>query len=145
MILRDPMGNVILDEGRPLDANGTIQGQVDLAPEALTGSYFMEIQMELAPGEVIYNGLGFPVAAYRTPEFEITVTPSQPEYQQGDTVQIEVQANYYSGGPLANAPVTWRLISDPYYFNWEDAPDSRFYSFTPFDPDQAEYDPYQAS
>lgn len=145
MSLRDPMGNVIMEEDRTLGPNGTVSGQIELANEALTGSYYMEIQMEWTPGQIIYSGFSIQVAAYRTPEFEITVSPSQPEYHQGDTVQIAVQANYFSGGPLVNAPLTWRLISDPYTFYWQDAPDNRFYSFTPFDPDQAEYDPYRGS
>lgn len=145
ILLRDPMGNVILEEDRTLGPNGTLDGQIELAAEALTGSYFMEIQMALNPNQPTYSGLGFPVAAYRKPEFEITATPSQPEYQQGETVTIAVDASYFSGGPLSNAPVTWRLISDPYYFAWPDAPQGRYYSFTPFDPDQAEYDPYRGS
>lgn len=145
IILRDPMGNAILEEDRTFGPNGTIDGKIELAAEAPTGGYFMEVQMALDPAQPIYSGLSFPVAAYRKPEFEIAVTPSQPEYQQGDTVTVQVKASYFSGGPLANAPVTWRLISDPYYFTWTDAPVDRYYSFTPFDPNQAEYDPYRGS
>src|SRR5690606_12281154 len=36
-------------------------------------------------------------------------------------------------------------ISSPYFFNWEDAPRDRYYSFTPFDPEETDYDPYSGS
>jgi hypothetical protein len=67
--------------------------------------------MQISEDRSIYSGNGFQVAAYRKPEFEISVTSSEPSYVQGDTATVEVQANYFSGGPLSNAPITWRLIS----------------------------------
>ncbi|MBW7885027.1 MAG: hypothetical protein H3C34_20810, partial [Caldilineaceae bacterium] len=86
----------------------------------------------------------FQVASYRKPEFEITVKTDKPEYIQGDTVKATVQASYFSGGALVNAPVNWRLIGYGYVFNWQDAPSGRYYSFEPFDPEQPEYNPYNS-
>ena len=59
---------------------------------------------------------------------------------------MTVQASYFSGGPLVNAPVTWQLIANPYFFSWTNPPkalEGRWFSFDPFDPKQAEYDPYR--
>ncbi|MCC6453744.1 MAG: Ig-like domain-containing protein [Caldilineaceae bacterium] len=143
--LRDPLGNAIQEEAFTLSDFGTVNGKVELSKEALTGGYYIEVRLPLGGDHFVYTGATFTVASYRVPEFEITLTPDQPEYQQGDTVRVTLQANYFSGGPLANAPVTWRLFSDPYTFSWDKGPSDRFFSFQPFDPDQDVYDPYSGS
>ncbi len=146
--VRDDQGNAILQEMYSPGPNGTLNGEVTLAPEAVTGYYYLEahLQVEEASGEVrtVYAGVGFQVASYRKPEFEITVTSDQPEYINGDTANFTVQATYFSGSPMANAPVTWRLLAEPYEYTWADAPEGRYYSFTPFDPENDEYDPYRS-
>lgn len=143
--LRDPMGNTIFEEEMSLSENGTVDGMVELSDEALSGGYYMEVRLPLGPDRYTYSGTSFEVASYRPPEFEITLTPEKPEYMQGDTVRVTLQANYFSGGALGNAPVTWRLFSDPYTFVWENGPEDRYYNFQPFDPDQEVYDPYSGS
>ena len=145
VILRDPMGNVMLEDELSFSDIGTLDGKIELSDEALTGGYYMEIQLPLGQDRITYSGTGFMVAAYRPPEFEVSLTPDQPEYRQGDTIRVTLQANYFSGGALANAPVSWRLFSDPYVFTWDKGPSDRFYSFQPFDPDQAIYDPYSGN
>jgi uncharacterized protein YfaS (alpha-2-macroglobulin family) len=142
--VRDDRGNTILEDDVPIGEHGTLNGEVELSPDAFTGYYYLEARLPISPERSVYGGAGFQVASYRKPEFEISVTPEEPDYINGDTVRINVQANYFSGGPLANAPVTWRLISEPYYYTWADAPEGRFYSFTPFDPEQTTYDPYRS-
>ena len=146
IIIRDDMGNPILEERVRLGPNGTVHGELHLSPEARTGYYYLEAsRLDENDIQQYMSGYGFQVAAYRTPEFEISVESLKEEYLQGDTVQIRVQARYFSGGALAGAPVNWYLISDPYSFNWSDPDQDRYYSFQPFDPDQAEYDPYSGS
>lgn len=149
--VRDDRGNVVLEELYTISDNGTLNGEVTLAPEAVTGYYYLEarlqVQDELGAERTVYGGTGFQVAAYRKPEFAITVASDQPEYTNGDTVTFNVQANYFSGGPLTNAPITWRLLVEPYSFTWDDAPGgalgARYYSFTPFDAENDVYDPYR--
>jgi uncharacterized protein YfaS (alpha-2-macroglobulin family) len=143
--LRDPMGNAVMEQDLPLNENGTLNGKVELSDAALTGGYYMEVRLPLGGDRISYSGTSFAVASYRPPEFEITLTPEQPEYKQGDTVRVTLQANYFSGGALANAPITWRLFSNPYTFVWDKGPQDRYFSFQPFDPNQAVYDPYSGS
>lgn len=142
IIVRDDRGNAVVETEYELNENGTVNGQVELAATAVTGFYYLEARIEVA-GRTVYGGAGFQVASYRRPEFEVSVTPEQSEYTQGETVRIDVQASYYSGGGLANAPVEWRLIAEPYFFTWNQGPTDRFYSFTPYDPDQETDDPYR--
>ncbi|MBX3012697.1 MAG: Ig-like domain-containing protein [Caldilineaceae bacterium] len=146
--IRDDQGNPIQEDRYTLDENGTLHGEVTLAPEAITGYYYLEARIQvgdtLETQRTVYGGVGFQVAAYRKPEFAVTVTSDQPEYTNGDTITYTVQASYFSGGPLANAPVTWRLLAEPYNFTWPNAPtEARFFSFTPFDPENDVYDPYR--
>ncbi|MEZ4868402.1 MAG: Ig-like domain-containing protein [Caldilineaceae bacterium] len=143
--VRDDQGNTILSELHTPNANGTLDGKIVLAPEAVTGFYYLEARIDLAPDRTIYGGVGIQVAAYRKPEFEISVTSDKSEYINGDTISYTVQASYFSGGPLSNAPITWRLLAEPYTFNWAPAPAGRYYSFTPFDPKNVNYDPYQGA
>ena len=144
--LRNPMGEPVLEDDFPVDANGTVNGQVTLSNEAATGGYYLDATIPMdTQGRIAHAGTNFQVAAYRKPEFEIAVTPDAEQYIQGDTVRVTVQANYYSGGPLANAPVTWRIISSPYTFRWDNAPRGRYFSFAPFDPNQTTFDPYSGN
>lgn len=143
--VRDDQGNAVVEESYTPSENGTVSGQVTLAPEAITGYYYIEARLQVAPDRTAYGGTGFQVAAYRKPEFESSVTSDQPEYTNGETVTFNVAANYFSGGPLANAPVTWRLLAEPYNFVWTEAPEGRYFSFTPFDPENDEYDPYRSA
>lgn len=140
--VRDDRGNAIVETQYELSANGTLNGQVELAPTAMTGFYYLDARMEL-DNRTAYGAVGFQVAAYRKPEFQIEVTPAQPDYVQGETVRVQVQANYFSGGPLSNAPVTWRLIAEPYFFSWERGPRDRYYSFAPYNPEQEGEDPFR--
>ena len=146
--VRNDQGNAVLAETAILGANGTLDGQVVLAPEAGTGYYYIEASLRVRDAQgaerTINGGINFQVAAYRKPEFAINVTSDKAEYTNGDTATFNVQANYFSGGPLANAPITWRLLAEPYTFNWADAPEGRYYSFTPFDPENDVYDPYRS-
>ncbi|MFO7633326.1 MAG: Ig-like domain-containing protein, partial [Caldilinea sp.] len=142
--INDGMGNLISTSRVPVSENGTIHGDFTLAPDALTGYYSINV---LAPidTEAYHQASGyFQVAAYRKPEFQITVTTDQPEYIQGETVKATVQADYFSGGPLANAPVEWRIAGYNYTFTWVDAPSERYFSFEPFDPDQPAYNPFDS-
>ncbi|MBE2237947.1 MAG: Ig-like domain-containing protein, partial [Caldilineaceae bacterium] len=142
--INDGMGNLIFTGQAPVSQNGTIHGDFMLAPDAPTGYYSINV---LAPrdSEAYHSASGyFQVAAYRKPEFQIAVKTNQPEYIQGETVTATVQADYFSGGPLAHAPVEWRVAGYSYTFNWADAPSGRYFSFDPFDPDQPVYNPYDA-
>jgi uncharacterized protein YfaS (alpha-2-macroglobulin family) len=141
--INDNLGNVVLDRAYTADQFGTIQGEFTLAPDAPTGWYGINTQLARGDSVLAYGSASFVVAAYRKPEFQIDVKSDKPEYIQGDTIKVSVQASYFSGGPLVEAPVEWRLTASTFTFNWADGPQDRFYSFDPFDPNAADYNPYQ--
>ncbi|MFM7581874.1 MAG: MG2 domain-containing protein, partial [Caldilinea sp.] len=140
--INDGMGNLVSTTRVPVSENGTIHGDFTLAPDALTGYYSINVLAPIDTEAYSQASGSFQVAAYRKPEFQITVTTDQPDYLQGETIRVTVQANYFSGGPLANAPVEWRIAGYNFVFTWPEAPAGRFYSFEPFDPEQPDYTPY---
>ncbi|MEX1020784.1 MAG: Ig-like domain-containing protein [Litorilinea sp.] len=141
--VNDDQGNIISEANVQPNQNGTLFGQIELSPEANSGFYFLQVETSV-PGQnqPFYGGATFQVADFRTPEFLMTITPDAPEYIQGDTVRATVQADYFSGGPVADALVTWRLISEPHFFAWDDADAGRNYRFEPFAADDEILSPY---
>jgi hypothetical protein len=143
IVVRDDRGNEIKKETYEVGEHGTIHGQVMLAPEAFSGYYYLEASLPSDPEAEFYGGAGFQVASYRAPEFEISIASEESEYLQGDTVRVVVEARYFSGGPMVDAGVAWRLITSPYTFSWQNPPDGRYFSFAPYDEEAFNFDPYR--
>ncbi|RME78643.1 MAG: hypothetical protein D6784_02195, partial [Chloroflexi bacterium] len=126
----DSQGKEIFQDDLPLSGFGTVNGSVALDENAALGSYFLEAVYKIDDDQSVTFSDDFLVAAYRKPEFLVTVTTDRPEYVQGDTVNVTVAAEFFSGGPVSNADVRWTLLSDDYVFRH---PDKDFYDFTDYD------------
>ncbi len=120
--IRDAMGDLIFRETLPLNALGTFHGELKLDEEARLGYYNIGIQLTTYYG----GNVGFQVAEYRKPEFEMSVTAGQPAYRQGDTISVTVQADYFFGGAVKNAQVRWSVLSQNAYFDYQG---DDYYSF----------------
>ncbi len=142
VLIRDGRGTVLFDQELPLNEHGTVFGELPLAEEAVTGYYSLEARLPLETGQEIYGGASFQVAEYRKPEFQIQVTTDQPEYVQGDTISVTLEARYFSGEPLADAPVIWSLLAEPYFFSWKDAPKGRYFRFDPVLEEDLGFNPF---
>lgn len=56
----------------------------------------------------------FYIQEFRRPEFEVTASSQTPgPYFAGGSADVAVDAQYYAGGGLANAPVTWAVRAAP--------------------------------
>jgi hypothetical protein len=53
------------------------------------------------------------VAAYRKPEFEVTVVPDRPWLVRGGSLKVQVEAEYLFGAPVAAAQLRYRVYSSP--------------------------------
>ncbi len=113
VVIHDEQGKEIYRADSPLNDIGTLHGEIKLADDASLGSYYLSAQLE----ERTF-GTSFRVAEYRKPEFVVTVETDTDEYVQGDEVAAQVTASYYFGGPVADAKVQWRLMSQDYFFPW---------------------------
>ncbi len=84
----------------------------------------------------------FQIQEFRRPEFEVTTTASEGPHIVGSAAKVTVGANYYAGGPLADAPVQWTVMSSPGQYT---PPNRSAYTFgrwrpwwRPFEPEGAE-------
>ena len=117
--VRNPNWDIISQTQMTVDELGTFTGQIPLAADALIGAYALEVTL---PGERDRSWtINFTVAAYRKPEFEVTVTPEQADLSDGDTLRALVEAQYYAGGTASHARVHWVVRATPFSFS-PDAP-----------------------
>jgi uncharacterized protein YfaS (alpha-2-macroglobulin family) len=67
----------------------------------MLGDYAVEVEVN---GE--RHRQEFKVQDYRKPDFQVTVSTDREKYVNGDTVEVTVQAEYFFGEPVANAPIS---------------------------------------
>lgn len=111
----------------PVSDMGTVYGDFELGEEASLGYYRI-----VATYQDVYDfGTDFQVAEYRKPEFQVEVTLDKADYLQGDPIRAIAQADYFFGGGVAKAKVTWRVMRRPFYFDrWQG---EGYYSFFEYD------------
>src|SRR5690606_27060633 len=49
----------------------------------------------------------FQVAEFRTPEFRVEMTPRSSDVVNGETIEVDLEASFFFGGPLAGADLEW--------------------------------------
>nr|MBN1229189.1 Ig-like domain-containing protein [Anaerolineae bacterium] len=118
-------GDLVYLEHIPVNEMGTVSGSFTLDAEADLGYYTMNVGTE----EHI-ESLGFQVAEYRKPEFQVTLEALSERVVSGDTIEVTVRAEYFSGGAVGNAPVSWSVLSDDYYFRYSGPGRYSFYDYT---------------
>jgi len=122
VLIYDAQGKQVYTGTQPLNDHGTFNFDFDLDGEAALGGYSIQAQIPVRyPGQEVpvvqyYNG-NFVVAEYRRPEFQVNVTAAKDEVLQGETVEVEVEASYFFGGAVGNAPVNWSAVASDYYFD----------------------------
>ncbi len=128
VIISDPQGKHIMDKGFPVSDMGTIYGEFTLGEEAALGSY----SIAMNTGQEGYAQAYFRVAEYRKPEYQVSVTADKSNYENGEAVNVTVEASYYFGGAVADAEVQWSVLSKDYYFRYNCPPTQHcpYYSWT---------------
>ncbi|HRI55558.1 MAG TPA: Ig-like domain-containing protein [Anaerolineae bacterium] len=128
-------GEEIYKQQHETNAFGTIDGALPLAEEASLGFYNLEARLADWPQDayfVPYFGLGFQVAEYRKPEFTIDLTTEKPEVLHGDLITATVSGEFFFGGPVSNAQVTWTVFSEDATFDFTGDSGGRWYSFNDY-------------
>jgi len=117
---------------------GSFNGEFVLDENAALGYY--SIQIRAKSGDESVGGVGFSVAEYRKPEFQVNAQ-ADPEYVLvGDEFNVDVSAEYYSGGGVSNADVYWAIQAVDYYFQPEG--DFNRYNFVDLDRDLGFYNDF---
>ncbi|CAG0935203.1 Alpha-2-macroglobulin [Thermoflexales bacterium] len=111
LTIYNPNGETLLDKDFDVSELGTYFGELKLGDGAALGQYNIQIN---------FGGYGansmFTVAAYRAPEFEVVVTPQADEIVRGQSTSAQVSVNYFFGGGVANQPLQYNVLQEPYYF-----------------------------
>lgn len=125
---------VVYEETLPLTPYGTFSGTFQLAADAALGNYRIVPQLPGDAPDMYYSqgSIGFDVAEYRAPEFQVEVTAQTPEVVQGDTINVDVDSTYFFGGAVANADVSYTVTANPYVFDYNG---DGYYSFSDFNSD----------
>lgn len=116
----DPDGKVLLRQDVNVDSFGSISGSFTVPAEAPLGYYSIRVTTDK------HSASGsFEVQEYRTPEYEVIVTPATRYVVQGGKVDVGVRARYYFGQPVARGSLTYALYRSPYYspLRWVDDPE----------------------
>jgi uncharacterized protein YfaS (alpha-2-macroglobulin family) len=125
-VIYDDQREIVYDEILTPTQFGTISGEFTLGDEASLGYYYVEIGRDLGEARRDLGGLSFSVAEYRLPEFQVNVTPTEPEVVQGDTINVDVASTYFFGGAVTNADVEYDVLARPYGFRYQG---DGYYSF----------------
>ncbi|MDD5219377.1 MAG: alpha-2-macroglobulin family protein, partial [Candidatus Bipolaricaulis sp.] len=108
----NPYWELAYEEDLAIDALGVLSDQLALADDAPLGTYTARVDFE---DDSTYTT--FEVAAYRAPEFEVTVDADRPEVAHGDLIAITAHATYFFGAPVTDVAVEWSVLSSPYEFS----------------------------
>jgi hypothetical protein len=111
VVIYDDQGEEVYSAELTLSDMGTFEGEFTLSDEAGLGYYYIEARVGQQS-----DGVGFQVAEYRVPEFEVDVTVDEDEVLIGDEVDVAVEASYFFGGAVSDADVVWTLLAQDYAF-----------------------------
>ncbi|MDQ3335732.1 MAG: MG2 domain-containing protein [Myxococcota bacterium] len=105
-IVKDPEGEVLLEEKAPAGDWGVVAGNFPLDKGARVGVWTVSWQSAGAIDQV-----SFEVKPFTLPRFRVEATASKPFYRVGETPAIKGAVIYSSGAPVANAQVeiTWDI------------------------------------
>lgn len=98
--LLDPVGEVVATAAASVSRHGTFHVQLSTPPWGRRGHYTVEASTLGHKHEA-----GVEVREYRPPRFVTKLKAPQRHVIAGEPLPIEVEARYWSGGPLAKAPL----------------------------------------
>ncbi|MBK7316241.1 Ig-like domain-containing protein, partial [Candidatus Villigracilis affinis] len=126
-VVAEQWGEKIYEGYVPINDLGSFSGKVKLDADVSLGYYNIYVYRSKSPDEGPITAIGFSIAEYKKPEFEVLAAPNVNAILAGGEVNFGLDAEYYSGGVLKNAPVDWFIEATNYYFQ----PSSKYnrYSF----------------
>jgi uncharacterized protein YfaS (alpha-2-macroglobulin family)/tetratricopeptide (TPR) repeat protein len=129
--ITDPRGAKLKEGTLKLNAFGSAWGSFDLKESNPLGAYQVTFR-DKEKKNTIGRATLFRLEEYKLPEFKVSVnTPSvngkQKVFRLGDEVEVNIQAEYYFGGPVANANVEVLVYQRPFRQHWRPASDYPWY------------------
>ncbi len=102
----------IFDQAVPLNKFGTFDISLALDNEAALGSYYISV---IVDEKWIGSGT-FNVAEYRKPTFLVNVEAAETDLLAGDTIDLNVDAQFFSGGSVVGGDVEYSVYASDYTF-----------------------------
>ncbi|HEX3143294.1 MAG TPA: MG2 domain-containing protein, partial [Pyrinomonadaceae bacterium] len=120
--ITDPRGTKVTEAKATLNSFGSAWGSLDLTEQLPLGEYNIQFW-----DDGRHNNIGsarlFRLEEYKLPEFKVAVkTPEESgkkkSFRLGERVEVNIQADYYFGGPVSNATVEVLVYQSPFYHYW---------------------------
>jgi uncharacterized protein YfaS (alpha-2-macroglobulin family) len=121
-VINDPRGSKVSSGKATLNAFGSAWGSLELGEQLPLGEYSIQFWEE-GYKQQIGSAKLFRLEEYKLAEFKVAVkTPEQDgkkkAFRVGEKVEVEIQADYYFGGPVANASAEVVVYQLPFYQYW---------------------------
>ena len=133
VVIRDGRGDIAYQQALPLSDFGSFSDSFDIAPNAAPGAYTLLVDL---PAESDYfregSDIGFLVAEYRTPDYQVKAQAVTPQIAQGESATFALEGRYFFGGKVSDAAVDYMLAAQPYVFQYQG---ERDYDFVDADDD----------
>lgn len=110
VLITDSSQKEIFNQGVEVNEYGTFNFKLILDKSVPLGQYNINVS----------DGFGyasFDVEEYVAAPFKLDVKTDKDEYVSGDTVKLELDANYYFGAPVEGGEVEYSVGSQDYYFD----------------------------
>lgn len=117
-VVKDPNGEVLLEEKAPATEWGVVAGTFPLDKAAQTGDWHISWESAAAVDDVTFK-----VEPFKLPRFRVDATPDKAFYQVGDKPVVKGAVLYSSGAPVANAKleIAWTINGDwPPPLDWQE-------------------------
>ena len=120
--INDPRGTKVSEGKATLNEFGSSWGELELNEQAPLGQYNIQFWDEGRKSS-IGSAVLFRLEEYKLPEFKVAVkTPEEngrkKAFRLGEKVEVQIQADYYFGGPVSNASVEVVVYQNPFYHYW---------------------------
>jgi uncharacterized protein YfaS (alpha-2-macroglobulin family) len=110
--------NSIFEKSFQITSEGTIYGDYQLPDTVSTGSYHLQVSVPKVASSSDWWGsdtISFQVAFYRKPEHFINVEASSAEVINGDENTFKISGQYFSGQPLSDQQVSYKIYASDFY------------------------------
>ncbi|PYS71740.1 MAG: hypothetical protein DMF69_09420 [Acidobacteria bacterium] len=129
--INDPRGTKLTEGKATLNAFGSSWGSLELGEQLPLGEYNIQF-WDSGRLHNIGSAQLFRLEEYKLPEFKVEVkTPEQDgkkkAFRLGENVEVNIQADYYFGGPVTNASVEVVVYQNPFYHYWHPRRDYPWY------------------
>ncbi|MCZ6514119.1 MAG: MG2 domain-containing protein [Nitrospinae bacterium] len=129
--ITDPRGSKLKKGKLKLNEFGSGWDSLELSEKIPLGEYRVTFWTK-GRKKHIGNAALFRLEEFKLPEFKVSVqTPEEngkkKTFQLGDTVEVDIHAEYYFGGPVANANVEVVVYQRPFYHSWHPQPEFPWY------------------